>query len=268
MRPAAVGIGLLLMGYGGSAQGEVGAVDPAAARLGSIPALVARFAPPDPPRSRLHLHLGHVSPIRTVAGGIDASPFVTALPGEMWHGRLRSFGAASGTGLAGSAVRARSIGFSGLQSERHVSGFLASELRYGIGVDEDDLLTVDLNAAWQRMPPISTIGRGKSIRMNSLYVGAALIHDRRLSLTGGWYRLAVTSLPAFDYAIERTAGMPAAGEGLRLGCDWQLGERSTVRPAQIGLEMRDGDADRDRLMPFAPASGRERRLLLRFTAPF
>jgi len=271
MRTAALGMTLLVAGAASPVQSEVRAAGAAPAQLGAAPMLIGRLVPREPSErysSRLHIHIGHVSPIRTVAGGVDASPFVTALPGEMWHGRLRSFGAADGTGFSGIAVRARSVGFSGLQSEHHVSGFLASELRYGIAMDRDDLLTVDLSAASQRMPAMPTIGRGRSIRVGSFYLGAALVHDRRFSLTGGWYRLGVSALSPFDYAIKRTAGMPAAGQGMRLGLDWRLGEPAAPNPARISLECRDGDADRDRLVALGPGTGRERRLLLRFATPF
>ena len=270
MRKAVLGVALLVAGVAVPARSEDSTAGPAA-QLGSEPMAIARALPREPVQrysSRLHIHLGRVSPIRTVAGGVDASPFVTALPGEMWHGRLRSFGAAGGTGFSGTAVRARSIGFSGFQSEHHVSGFLASELRYGVKLDGDDLLTADLSAASQRMPAIPSIGRGKSIRISSFYLGAALVHDRRFTLTGGWYRLSASRLSPFDYAIERTAGMPAAGQGMRLGFEWRLGQPGTANPARISLEGRDGDADRDRLVALGPGTGRERRLLLRFTAPF
>jgi hypothetical protein len=270
MRKAALGLIVLAAGVASPAQSEDPAADPVAP-FGAEPMVVRRAVPREPVRrysSRLHIPLGHVSPIRTVAGGVDASPFVTALPGEMWHGRLRSFGAADGMGFSGVAVRARSVGFSGLQSERHVSGFLASELRYGIALDRADLLIVDLSAASQRMPAMPTIGRGKSIRIGSLYLGGAFVHDRRFSLTGGWYRLSGSTLSPFDYAIERTAGMPAAGQGIRLGMDWRLSRPGTASPARIGLEWRDGDADRDRLLGLDTANGRERRLLLRFSEAF
>jgi len=62
--------------------------------------------------------------------------------------------------------------------------------------------------------------------------------------------------------------MPAAGQGMRLGFEWRLGQPGTANPARISLEGRDGDADRDRLVALGPGTGRERRLLLRFTAPF
>jgi len=271
MREAALGLALLVAGVASPVRSEVRVVDPLAARLGPGSMLIARLVPPAPtPRysSGPHIRLGRVSSIRSVAGGVDASPFVTALPGEMWHGRLRSFGAADGLGFSGSAVRARSYGFSGLQTEHHVSGFLASELRYGLALDGDDLLTVDLNAASQRIPAVATIGRGKSIRVDSIYLGAALVHDQRFSLTGGWYHLGVSRLSPFDYAIERTAGMPAAGQGVRVGFEWRLGQPGAANPARISLEGRDGDADRDRLAALGPGMGRERRILLRFTAPF
>jgi len=270
MRRAALGMALLVAGAGSAARSELRAANAVPTQLGSAPMLIARLIPHQPSEryGRMHIHFGRVSAIRTVAGGVDASPFVTALPGEMWHGRLRSFGAADGMGFAGVAVRARSVGFSGVPSEHHVSGFLASELRYGVKLDEDDLLTADLSAASQRMPAMPTIGHGKSIRVSSFYIGAALVHDRRFSLTGGWYRLSGSRLSPFDYAIERTAGMPAAGQGMRFGFDWRFGQPDMANPARFGLEFRDGDADRDRLVALGPGTGRERRLLLRFTEPF
>jgi len=270
MRTVAIATILLAAAAAIPAHGETRAAA-GAPPLGSMPTLIARLAPPDPAArytGRLHIHLGHISPIRTVAGGIDASPFVTALPGEMWHGRLRSFGAANGAGVSGIAVRARSVGLSGLQSEHHVSGFLASELRYGLALDRDDLLTVDLNAASQRLPAPPLIGRGKAVHVGSLYLGAAAVHDRRISLAAGWYRLSVSALSPLDYGIERAAGMPAAGQGVRLGCDWRLRPAGTATPARIGIEFRDGDADRDRLLGLNSIGGRERRLMLRFAAPF
>lgn len=268
MRSTAKGLALFATMVATAAHGQVR--EAAQPPLEPVAILIARLAGPAPQArdSRLHIRLGHVSPIRTVAGGVDASPFVTALPGEMWHGRLRSFGRADGTGFSGIAVRARSVGFSALQSEHHVSGFLASELRYGVALDRDDLLTVDLNAASQRLPAAPTIGLGKSVHVSSFYLGAALVHDGRLSLTGGWYRLSASQLAPLDYAVERAAGMPAAGQGFRLGVDWRLGTAGTPAPARFSLEMRDGDADRDRLLGVGTGAGRERRLLLRFTEPF
>lgn len=271
MRTAALGIRLLAAAAAMPAHSEVRTAGAAVPALRPTPILIARFVPLDSADRHGHrprLHLGRVSPIRTVAGGVDASPFVTALPGEMWHGRLRSFGAADGAGLSGVAVRARSVGFSGSQSEQHVSGFLASELRYGVALDRDNLLTADLNAASQRLPAAPMIGLGKSVRVTSVYLGAALVHDMRLSVTGGWYRLSATRLSPIDYAVERAAGMPAAGQGFRFGLDWRLAPMGTAAPARIGVEMRDGDADRDRLLGVGYGAGRERRLLLRFTEPF
>jgi hypothetical protein len=271
MSTAAMGMMLLLASPATVANDEAQIADPAGMPLRATPTLIARFVPHEPAErysSRLHIHLGRVSPIRTVAGGVDTSPFVTALPGELWHGRLRSFGAANGSGFSGSAVRARSIGFDGSRRGHSVSGFLASDLRYGVTVGRDDLLAVDLSAASQRLPAVEVTGRGKSIRVGSFYLGIAFVHDRRFSLIGGWYRLSVSALSPFDYAIERTAGMPAAGQGMRLGFDWRLGPAGQAAPARFGIECRDGDADRDRLLAFGPGNGRERRMLVRFTEPF
>jgi hypothetical protein len=261
---------VLAAGAAMAAQGKDRPEEAGIGQLSPMPTFLARIVRADAAEHAGHrsrIHLGHVSPIRTVAGGVDTSPFVTALPGEMWHGRLRSFGAASGVGLSGLAVRARSVGLAALQMGHPVSGFVASELRYGVAVDRNDLLTIDLNAASQRIPPRATIGFGKSIHVGSLYLGAALVHDRDFSLSGGWYRISVSRLAPFDYVIERSAGMPAAGEGARLAFDWRLEQRKTA-PARIGLEYRDGDADRDRSVSPGSGTGRERRLLLRFIAPF
>lgn len=271
MRAATSGMMLILAAQATAAGCEVRVADAAAAKLQPAPILFARLDPPGPAEHhafRSHFRFGQVSLIRSVAGGVDTSPFVTALPGEMWRGRMRSFGAANGAGFSAIAVRAKSIGFSGLQSERHVSGFLASELRYGIAMNEDDLLTVDLSVVSQRMPTMQNIGYRKSIHAGSLYLGAALIHEQRISLSGGWYRIGVSNMPAFDYAIERTAGMPAAGQGIRLGMDWRLGAPAPAAGPRIGIECRDGDADHDRLLALGSGEGRERRLLLRFTEPF
>ena len=271
MRAAAFGMVLIAASAATAVRSEVRVVESAEAQLRAMPILIARLDPPSPAaryQSRSRFHLGQVSLIRSVAGGVDASPFVTALPGEMWHGRLRSFGAASGVGFSGIAVRAKSIGFSGLQSEKHVSGFLASELRYGIRVNEDDLFTIDLNASSQRMPAIQTIGYRKSIHVGSFYLGGSFVHARRLALTAGWYQFRVSNLSSFDYSIERSAGMPAAGQGVRLGFDWRLGQTDAPARARIGLEWRDGDADRDRQLAIGSGTGRERRMLLRFTEPF
>ena len=270
MAGAARAMALLVAGAATVAQAEVW-TEPSRATPLPRPILIARsvlMAPADHYSSRLHIDFGRASRIRTVAGGIDASPFVTALPGEMWHGRLRSFGAANGEGFSGVAARARSVGFSGMQSDHPISGFLASELRYGIALDRDDLLTADLSAAWQRIPAMQAIGRGNSVHAASLYLGAALVHDKRFSFTGGWYRLRVSTLSPLDYAIERAAGMPPSGQGIRLGFDWRLGPAGGAAPPRISLDFRDGDADRDRRLAFGSGSGRERRMLLRFTAPF
>lgn len=271
MRAAIFGMMVILTTHAAAARCEARVVDAAAAKLQPAPILFARLDPPGPAERhafRSHFHFGQVSLIRSVAGGVDTSPFVTALPGEMWRGRMRSFGAANEAGFSAIAVRAKSIGFSGLQSERHVSGFLASEFRYGIAVNQDDLLTIDLSVASQRMPAMQNIGYPKSIHAGSLYLGASLIHARRISLAAGWYHIDISNMPAFDYAIERTAGMPAAGQGIRLGMDWRLGAPGPAAGPRIGIECRDGDADRDRLLPLGAGEGRERRLLLHFTEPF
>jgi hypothetical protein len=216
---------------------------------------------------RTQARFGRSTTIRTVEGGGRVSPFVAALPGEVWRGRVRRFGATDGVGFSGTAVRARSIGLRDVRSEKHVSGFLASDLRYGIAVDGDDLLTLNLATATQRLPALAGIGRGKSIRVGSLYLGAALIHDRRVELDGGWYRVTTSKLSPLDHAVERTAGMPPAGEGLRLALDWRLGQRAAPF-GRIGLELRDGTADRDQRMLIEPTPGRDRRALIHFIAPF
>jgi hypothetical protein len=260
-------------------------------RVGIVPALVlgaaavaaqadvrvadpARYAAQPAPAHARHLYAGRPLPrfgrstaIRTVEGGGRVSPFVAAMPGETWRGRVRRFGAADEPGLSGTAIRARSIGLRDVRSEKHVSGFLASDLRYGVTVDGDDLLTLNLAAATQRLPALAGIGRGQSIRVGSLYLGAALIHDRRVELDGGWYRVTTSRLSPLDHAVERTAGMPPAGQGLRLALDWRLGQRAAPF-GRIGLELRDGTADRDRRMLIEPTPERDRRALIRFIAPF
>jgi len=271
MRATALWMALIAVMSASAARSEVRVVDAADAQLRAMPILIARLDPPGrAARYQIpaHFHLGQVSLIRSVAGGVDASPFVTALPGDMWHGRLRSFGAANGVGFSGTAVRAKSVGFGGLQSEKHVSGFLASELRYGLPMNEDDLLTVDINVVSQRMPVIQTIGYRKSTNVRSVYLGASFAHEHRFSASAGWYALKVSDLSALDYAIERAAGMPAGGQGVRLGLDYRLGQAGAQSGARFGLEWRDGDADRDRRLAIGPGMGRERRMLLRFTEPF
>ena len=268
MRTAAFALILFAAGAATDVRGQVPVVDAAEGQLRVTSILLARLDPQNPTDrydARPHLRLGQAALIRTVAGGVDASPFVTAMPGKMWHGRMRSFGAANGLGFSGIAVRAKS---GGLQSDKHASGFLASELRYGIAVNEDDLFTVDLSSASQRMPAMKTLGVRKSINVSTFYLGGALIHQHRLTLTGGWYHVSVSNLSSFDYAIERTAGMPSPGQGLRFGCDWRLGEPGAPAPARISLEGRSGDADRDRLAKLSLGTAREQRVLLRFTAPF
>jgi hypothetical protein len=134
-------------------------------------------------------------------------------------------------------------------------------------MDSDDLLTLHLGVAKQRMPALAGIGRGQSIRVSSLYLGAALLHNRRLELDGGWYRVTTSNLSPLDHAVERTAGMPPAGQGLRLALDWRLGQRAAPF-GRIGLELRDGTADRDQRMLIEPNPERDRRALIRFIAPF
>ncbi len=235
------------------------------------PGNMAHIPPQVPARhvyaGRLLARFGPSTMIRTVEGGGRVSPFVAALPGEIWRGRVKRFGGADEAGFSGMVVRARSIGVRDLRSERHVSGFLASDLRYGIAADDDDLLTLHLAAAKQRLPALAGISRGQAIRVNSLYLGAALLHDRRLELDGGWYRVTTSSLSPLDHAVERTAGMPPAGEGTRLALDWRLGERAAPF-GRIGLELRDGTADHDRRMLIEPTPERDRRALVRFIAPF
>lgn len=271
MRNKALAITLIAAGTASAVRGEVRVVDAAEAQLHSAPTLIARLDPPSPTERyamRAHFRFGRSALIRTVAGGVDASPFVTALPGQMWHGRLRSFGAANGVGFSGIAVRAKAVDFGGLSWEKHASGFLASELRYGIVANEDDFLTVNLNAVSQRMPALQTIGVKQSIRVGSFYFGASLVHERKVALSAGVYQVKISNLSPLDYSIERSAGMPPAGRGIRLGCDWRLGQAGAPAPARIALEYRNGDADRDRLLALGPESGREQRLLLRFTEPF
>lgn len=254
MRAGATTIALIATVTATAARSEVKVADVTAAQLSLTAILLARIdaLPVEHRNGRALFHLGQASLLRTVAGGVDASPFVTALPGQMWHGRMHSFGADDGIGFSGVAMRAKSIDFGGLQSEHRVSGFLASQFRYGIAADEDDLLTVDLNAASQRMPAMKTIGYRKSIHISSLYLGAAWIHARHVSLTGGWYHVSTSSLSSFDYGVERTAGMSAPGQGIRFGLDWHLAR------AYAGTD-RAGMARRRRRSRSAGRSGRGER---------
>ena len=267
MRAEALAMVLVAVGTASAVRGEVRVVDAAEARLRAA-AGPDLSNPTRTYRGLPALHIGAAPLIRKVAGGIDASPFVTALPNQMWHGRVHSFGAATGIGFSATVVRAKAVDFGGLASEKHASGFLASELRYGIRMDEDDLFTVNLNSASQRMPALQTIGYRKSIHIRSIYLGASLIHEHRLAVSAGWYRLQVSDISAFDYAIERAVGMPAAGQGVRLGFDWRLAQAGAAAPARIGLECRDGDAGRDRDLAIGSGMSRERRVLVRFTEPF
>lgn len=264
MRKEALAIALVAVGAAPAIRSEVRIVDAAGARLRAAPDL---SNPPKAYRGRPPLHIGAVPLIRKVAGGIDASPFVTALPNQMWRGRQHAFGATNGIGFSAMVVRAKAVDFGGLPSEKHASGFLASEFRYGISVDQDDLFTVNISSASQRMSALPTINYRKSIHVRSLYLGASLMHEQRLALSAGYYYLQVSDLSGLDYAIERAAGMPAAGQGVRLGVDWRLGQAGAAAPVRIGLECRDGDAGRDRLT-IGSSAGRERRMLVRFTEAF
>ena len=260
MRKLGIAAALAMSAVAMKAQADVSAVD-----------VVLQPPPSAPSRhvyaGRLLARFGPSTMIRTVEGGGRVSPFVAALPGEIWRGRVRRFGAVDGAGFSGMAIRARSIGLRDLRSEKHVSGFLAWDLRYGIAVDSDDLLTLHLGAAKQRLPALAGIGRGRSIKVGNFYLGAAWLHDRRLELDGGWYRVTTSNLSPLDHAVERTAGMPPAGQGTRLALDWRLGQR-TAPFGRIGLELRDGTADRDRRMLIEPTPERDRRALIRFIAPF
>jgi hypothetical protein len=217
--------------------------------------------------ARMMNRFGRSTMIRSVEGGGRISPFVAASPGEMWRARVRRFGSADDAGFSAIAVRARSVGLRDLRSEKHVSGFLASDLRYGIKVDGDDLLTLHAAMATQRLPALAGIGRGQSIRVGSLYLGGSLLHDRRVELDGGWYRVTTSTLSPLDHAVERTAGMPPAGQGVRLALDWRLGARAAPF-GRIGLEFRDGTADRDQRFPVEPTPARDRRAAIRFIEPF
>ena len=238
--------------------------------LRPVPLLGERLVPTDPGRRRgprLIRRFDHSASIHTVDGQGVISPFVADRPDAIWRGRIRGFGRMDGTGFSGVAIRARSTGLPASQSERHVSGFLASELRYGLALDGDDLLTVDLTNMSQRMPPLAGIGRGRSIRVNSLYLGASLIHDRRLALGLGWYRVITSNLAPLDAAVERAAGVPPAERGVRLALDWRLDPADEKSPARIGLELRDGRTDPEQNL-FDGVKGRDRRALLRFTTAF
>ena len=252
------------------AQGSVRSVDPGMRLLRPVPLLAKRLVPADPGKrrgQRLIRHFDHSASIHSVDGQGVISPFVADRPGAIWRGRIRGFGRMDGTGFSGIAMRARSTGLRASQSERHVSGFLASELRYGLALDSDDLLTVDLTNTSQRVPPLAGIGRGKSIRVNSLYLGASLIRDRRLALGCGWYRIITSNLTPLDAAVERAAGMPPAEQGVRLALDWRLDQASEKSPARIGVEFRDGRTDPKKNL-FEGVGSSDRRALLRFATAF
>jgi len=270
MRGAAIAAAAMAVGAALPVQAEVRLIDPATSLLRSAPVVGWRFVPAGS-RTRhdqqLIRRFDRSASIHVLEQGGIISPFIEDRPGEIWRGRIRAFGMADGTGFSGVAIRARSVGLRALQSERHVSGFLASELRYGLAFNGDDLLTMDLTTASQRLPAQAAIGRGKSIGVRSLYLGASLVHDRRLTLGGGWYRTITSGLTPVDQAVERAAGMPAAGRGLRLALDCRMGPAAEKAPARIGLELRDGNLD-DKGPLFAGLSHQDHRALLSFSAPF
>jgi len=270
MRRVAIAATVLAATSAMPAQGLVRRVDPGTRLLRPAPLLAWRLLPTGPgkrPDQRLTRHFDHSVSIHTVDGQGVISPFVADRPGAVWRGRVRGFGSMDGAGFSGIAMRARSTGLRASQSERHVSGFLASELRYGLALDSDDLLTVDLTDTSQRLPALAGIGRGKSIRINSLYLGASLIRDRRFALGYGWYRVITSNLAPPDAAVERAAGMPLAERGMRLALDWRLDQPGEKSRARIGVEFRDGRTDPKENL-FEGVRGRDRRALLRFTTAF
>jgi hypothetical protein len=252
------------------AHGSVRGVDPAMRMLRPVALLEWRLAPAAPVArrdQRLTRRFDHFASIHSLDGQGAISPFVSDRPGAIWRGRVRGFGRMDGTGLSGIAIRARSFGLRASPSERHVSGFLASELRYGLALDGDDLLTVDLTNTSQRLPALAGIGRGKSIRVNSLYLGASLVRDRRFTFGCGWYRVITSNLAPLDAAVERAAGMPPAERGVRAALDWRIDQGVDKAPARIGVEFRDGRTDPKEGL-FDAALDRDRRALLRFTTAF
>jgi hypothetical protein len=234
----------------------------------SAPALIARIAAvqsADLHTDRLVASPARTPTIRAMQIGGSVSPLVAALPIEIWRGRIIRFGSGDGTGLSGVATRAKSLGVRSLQSERHVSGFLASELHYGLQLDSDDLLTLDAVGTTERLPASAAIGRGNAIHVGILYLGASLVRAHRLSLAGGWYRVTTSHLDPLDRLIERAAGMPSADRGLRLAVEWQLDRSAEPARNRIGLELRDGNAP---ALSLDPAPYHDRRALIRFTTAF
>jgi hypothetical protein len=217
--------------------------------------------PADRYANRIKPRFGQSSQIRAMRIGGSISQLAAALPMQIWRGRVRQFGESDGPGLSGAAIRAKTIGPPVLQSQKHVSGFLASEVHYGLQLDGDDLLTFDATGAAQRLPAAVTIGRGKSIHVTSLYFGASLARAQQLSLAGGWYHVSTNKLEPLDRLVERAAGMPAAGQGMRLALEWQPKRGSESAESRIGLELRGG-TNQDLSLDATPR--RDRRALIRF----
>jgi len=250
------------------AQGRIRLLHPVGSTWQLAPVTIQRggiIQPADRYANRINPRFGRSAQIRAMRIGGSISPLAAALPMQIWRGRVRRFGESDGVGLSGAAIRAKTIGAPVLQSEKHVSGFLASEVHYGLQLDGDDLLTFDATGTAQRLPPAVTIGRGQSIHITSLYLGGSLVHARQLSLAGGWYRVSTSKLEPLDRLVERAAGMPAAGQGMRLALEWQPGRGSGSSQSRIGLELRGGTSQ-DVSLDAAPR--RDRRALIRFATSF
>jgi len=251
-----------------SAQGRIRLLYPVGSTWQLAPVTTQRggiIQPTDRYANRINSHFGRSAQIRAMRIGGSISPLAAALPMQIWKGRVRRFGESDAAGLSGAAIRAKTIGPPVLQSQKHVSGFLASEVHYGLQLDGDDLLTFDATGAAQRLPAAVTIGRGKSIHVTSLYLGASLAHARQFSLAGGWYSVSTSKLEPLNRVVERAAGMPAAGRGLRLALEWQPYRRPESSGPRIGLELRGGTSQ-DLSLDATPR--RDRRALIRFATSF
>jgi hypothetical protein len=250
------------------AQGRIRLLYPVGSAWQLAPVTIQRggiIPPADRYANRINPRFGRSAQMNAMRIGSSISPLAAALPTQIWRGRIRRFGESDGAGLSGAAIRARTIGPPVLQSQKHVSGFLASEVHYGLQLDGDDLLTFDATGAAQRLPAAATIGRGQSVHVTSLYLGGSLVHARQLSLAGGWYRVSTSKLEPLDRLVERAAGMPAAGQGMRLALEWQPGPEAESNRSRIGLELR-GSSGEDLSLNATPH--RDRRALIRFATSF
>jgi len=221
--------------------------------------------PADRYANRIKARFGRSAQMKAMQIGGSISPLAAALPMQIWRGRVRQFGESDSAGLSGAAIRAKTIGPPVLQSQKHVSGFLASEVHYGLQLDGDDLLTFDATGAAQRLPAAVTIGRGQSMHVTSFYLGGSLVHAHQLSLAGGWYHVSTSKLEPLGRLVERAAGVPAAGQGMRLALEWQPGRGSESTGSRIGLELRGGTSQ-DLSLDATPRQ--DRRALIRFATSF